>query len=321
MPGMADYGAEAALGWILGVSPITQVAAGVAPGNRFLACLSAAPTSDAGTGGTECSAGNYARVQFAGTQTAASSGGPFSGTTITLSAAASAWLLALGANNGAGCNVFDVTTGKQIGTTLSVSTATPGVITLTGTATNAVANSDVLQISAFPYPSASTGTEPAVVPVSAASGAVISYAANGATGWTGNPLYWQIYDALSLGNCLFGDYFGAYAWLPWTATAVGSGNGPVLTAHAHGYANNDPLVITFKYGGTAPTFTQSNFTNASNTLIAANQTTDTFTLTNAGTAPWTTTTSDGMVRKMVVYTVGVSTTFSIAAGQLTAYAA
>ena len=172
--------------------------------------------------------------------------------------------------------------------------------------------------SAFLPPSASSGTEPGVTPVSSASGSAISYAANGATGWTGNPIYWQVYDALTSGNCLYGDYLGNYAWLPWTCTLASPG---VLTAHAHGSANSDPVAITFKYGGTTPTFSQSNFTNASNTLLVANQTTDTFTLTNAATAVNTSSTGDGMVRKMVQYTVGVSTTFSIAAGQMTAYAA
>ncbi len=319
MPGMADYAAEAALGWILGVSPITQVASSIAPGSRFLAMLSAAPTADAGTGGTECSAGNYARVQFAGTLTAASSGGPFSGTTITLSSGATpAWFLALG-TNGSGCNVFDNTTGKQIGTVLSVTNANPGVITLTGTATNSVANSDSLQISAFPYPSASTGTEPGVVPVSAASGAQINFAANGATGWTGNPIYWQIYDALSSGNVFYGDYMGNFSWLPFTVTNASPG---IVSAHAHGYSLADPVAVTFKYGGTTPTFSQSNFTNNVGTLlVAATVTTDSFTLTNAATAVNTSSTGDGNIRKLVAYTVGVSTTFSIAAGAITAYAA
>jgi hypothetical protein len=277
--------------------------------------LSAAPTSDAGTGGTECSAGNYARVQFSGNLAAASSGGPWSGTTITLSATAPAWLLALG-TNGSGCNVFDVTTGKQIGTVSSITTTT---VTLTGTASNAVANSDTLQFSAFPLPSASTGAPGAAqVPVSSASGSQINYAANGATGWTGNPIYWQVYDALTSGNCLYGDYMGNYAWLPWTCTLASPG---VLSAHAHGYSNNDPVAISFKLGGTIPTFGQSNFTNDAGTLLVANSTTDTFTLTNASTAVNTSSTGDGMVRKLVSYTVGVSTTFSIAAGSLTAYAA
>ena len=63
MPGFSDYLAQATLDFQSGRAPMPAI------GNRFLALFTAAPTADAGTGGTEVSGGSYARVQVAGAVT------------------------------------------------------------------------------------------------------------------------------------------------------------------------------------------------------------------------------------------------------------
>jgi hypothetical protein len=70
--------------------------------SRYLALFTAAPTADAGTGGTEVS-GTYARVQVAGALAAAFT---TSSTTITMGSANPGWVVA-------GMNVYDVTAGRN----------------------------------------------------------------------------------------------------------------------------------------------------------------------------------------------------------------
>lgn len=145
-----------------------------------------------------------------------------------------------------------------------------------------------------------------------ATGSAPSTASNAAdfnfpvcTASPGNPiLAWGIYDDPSAGNLLFWDYMyavsgasaAAQAWRPFTCSSVGSGSGTVLDVPAHSFSNGDTLVVDTEYGGTPPTFTQSNFTG---TLVVANATTDTFTVTNGGTAVWTSSTGSGVLRKVV----------------------
>src|SRR5579871_1601501 len=167
MAGFGDYAAEAALNWLSGAGGT------LGGGNRFAALFTAAPTSDAGTGGTEVSGAGYARVQIAG-QLAAGASWTTGVSTITLASAAPAWLTALGSSaNGNGVNVYDVTNNQQIGTVLSISGST---VTLTANAAHASSGSaDTLAFSAFPLASASSGTEPSVTPCQAATGAQINF--------------------------------------------------------------------------------------------------------------------------------------------------
>lgn len=158
-------------------------------------------------------------------------------------------------------------------------------------------------------PSASVGTEPSVVPAFTSNASTITFAT--ATASWGTVIGFGLYDAITTGNLLAFDYLGNFSWLPATNSSVGSGNGAVITSHAHGYSNGDPVVITTKYGGTLPTFTQSNFTGV---LIVANATTDTFTVTNSATAVWTSTTGDFQVRKIVQQSIPIGITASFAGG-------
>src|SRR5581483_12108987 len=152
MPGLPDYNAQRILNDVTGAQPIGNAAA-----TRYLGFWTTAPSGDAGaTGATEVSGGAYARVQVAGALTAASTISTAS-STFTLASTAPAWLLALG-TNGSGCNVYDLTNGKQIGTVSSISGTT---VTLTGNAANnGSGSSDSIQFSAFGVASASSGSEP-----------------------------------------------------------------------------------------------------------------------------------------------------------------
>jgi hypothetical protein len=293
--GQSDYLAEATANFTTGQQPYPTST------SRFLALFTTAPTSDAGTGGTEVSGGSYARVQIAG-QLTANAAWTTSSTTITLNATAPAWLTALG-TNGSGVNVFDNNTSilTNIGTVSSVSGTT---VTLTASASHASNGStDTLMFSAFPGASASSGTEPTVTPVNVTNGASITFPA--ATANWGTVVAFAIYDASSSGNMLMWDYIGNYNWLPFTCTSASPG---VITVHAHGYNNNDSVVVTSKFGGTLP----STGGSWSGILTVANSSTDTFT---AGVN--TTSTGDGMVRKVIQQSIPSGVTASFAASTLT----
>jgi hypothetical protein len=126
-----------------------------------------------------------------------------------------------------------------------------------------------------------------------------------ATANWGNIIAFGLYDAASAGNLLAWDYFGSFNWLPATVSAASPA---VLTVKAHGYTGGDLVEWSVEYGGTTPTFSQSNFTGP---LTVASPTTDTFTVTNGATAVNTSTTGGGMVRKMTSQAInsGVQASF------------
>lgn len=239
--GLSDYMAQPLLNFVGGVEPVPSLA------SRYVALFTTAPTSDAGTGGTEVSGTGYARVQVAGTLAAGASW-TTSSTTITLGSTAPAWLLALG-TNGSGCNVYDTTNSQQIGTVSSITTTT---VTLTSTAAhNSSGSTDNLVFSAFPPASASSGNpEPNTLPASIANAAAINFAQ--ATGTWGTVTSFGIYDASTSGNLLGWDYIGNFKWVPFTCTSASPG---VLTCDstADAPANGSSIVVSQKYGGTLPT--------------------------------------------------------------------
>src|SRR5581483_5616257 len=178
MPGLPDYNAQRILNDVTGAQPIGNAAA-----TRYLGFWTTAPSGDAGaTGATEVSGGAYARVQVAGALTAASTISTAS-STFTLASTAPAWLLALG-TNGSGCNVYDLTNGKQIGTV-------------------------------------SSGSEPGTTAANATNGAVIAFPQ--ATANWGSVLAWFLNDALNSGNYLFWDYMGAYVWQAASVSSASPG--------------------------------------------------------------------------------------------------
>jgi hypothetical protein len=131
-----------------------------------------------------------------------------------------------------------------------------------------------------------------------------------ATADWGSIIAMGLYDALTAGNLLAWDYFGNYAWLPATVSAASPG---VITAHAHGFSAADIVEWTIEYGGTMPTFSQSNFTGQ---LAVVSPAADTFTVTNATVAVNTSATGNGMVRKLVAQSVNNGASAAFPAGSL-----
>jgi hypothetical protein len=136
-----------------------------------------------------------------------------------------------------------------------------------------------------------------------------------ATSNWGNIIAFGLYDASTAGNLLAWDYFGSFNWQPATVSAASPG---VLTAHAHGFSAADLVEWTVEYGGTNPTFSQSNFTGP---LTVVGPTTDTFTVTNGATAVNTSATGNGMIRKMTAQAINSGTQASFPASSLTITAA
>lgn len=120
----------------------------------------------------------------------------------------------------------------------------------------------------------------------------------------GTAIAFGLYDALTSGNLLTWDYLGAFNWTPFTASLASPG---VITSPAHGYSNGDPVVVSAEFGGTLPTTGGS----WSGVLTVANATTDTFT---AGVN--TTSTGDGMIRKIVQQSIPANIVTSFPASNL-----
>jgi hypothetical protein len=300
--GQSDYLAEATCNFVTGQSPFPVTS------SRYLALFTAAPTSDAGTGGTEVSGGAYARVQIAGQLTAGAAISA-SSSLITLSASAPAWLVALG-TNGSNVNVYDATASilTNLGT---VSTIATSVVTLTASAAHAGSGAaDTLAFSAFPTASASSGTEPSVTPVTVTNSAVITFPA--ATASWGTVVAFGIYDAATSGNLEMWDYIGNYNWIPCAVSSQSTQ--AVFTSHAHGYSSGTSIVVTSKYGGTIPTASTGSFTGI---LTVSSVTTDTFYTISGSTTNATSTSGDLMTRALVQQSIPSGVTASFAASTLT----
>lgn len=300
MPGLADRTAQSLLDWLTG-----NVAMPALP-SIWLGLYTAMPTSDAGTGGTEVSGNGYARIQIAGNATTNNT--TAGGNAVLHFASTPTWIVA-------GMTVRDNTSGSVIPTATTVLSVAGTTVTMSANATGGgVGNGDVINFSTFPSSSASSGTEPAVTPAAVASGAITTFAQASGAGW-GTVLGFGLFDALSAGNTLGFDYTGAYGWLPATMTLASPG---VITSDAHGYSAADNVAVTTKYGGTLPSFSQSNLTGL---LVVVSPATDTFTVTNGGTAVNTSSTGDFQVRKVQTQSVPAGVTATFAAGALTLKAA
>jgi hypothetical protein len=129
----------------------------------------------------------------------------------------------------------------------------------------------------------------------------------------GTVLAFGIYDALTAGNLLAWDYFGAFPWNPCSVVAASPA---VITSPRHTYLNGDTVMYSIEYGGSLPTFGQGSFTGP---LIVANALTDTFTVTNGGVTVNTNTSGDGLVRKVASQAIisNVQATFPVSALSIT----
>ncbi len=287
MAGLADFEAQAFLNHVTGAIPLAT------PANRFVALFTAQPTSDAGTGGTEVSGGSYARAQVAGAVTAAGAISTGAATITMPNVSGYPWVVA-------GMNVYDLTNGKQIGTVQGWVGTT---LTLTGNAANNGSGStDSLQFSAWPAATASVGAEPATAPANVTNGGVVTFPASTAS-W-GTAVAWALYDASSSGNMLFWDYFGNYKWSPFTITIASPG---VLTCTDQTFVNGQFAVVTAKFGGGMPT--GGSFVGIQTVAGVSGST------FNLGVN--TTSTGDGLVRQVLEYAIGISTTISFAASAFT----
>lgn len=292
MAGLTDYSMENVLAYLTGIKPPPVQA------SCFLGLFTTAPTSDAGTGGTEVSGGAYARVQVAGQLTAAS----------TISAASPN--ITMPTNPGwvvPGMNVFDLTnspaTNGPLGTVLTyIGTA----LVLTANALHAgTGSTDVLSFSAWPISTGSTGNpEPTTLPGTITNGATITFP-QASLSW-GTVTSFGLFDLSSAGNLLAFDFLGNFKWLPFTGTLASPS---VLTAPAHGYSISDPVVVTQKFDGVLPG--TGNFSGIL-TIGAGSFGTDTFTVGINGSS-----TGSGQVRKIVQQSIPANVTASFSSSQLT----
>lgn len=150
---------------------------------------------------------------------------------------------------------------------------------------------------------AASGTSPSSI-----SNAVAINFPTATASW-GTVIAWGLYDASTSGNLLAWDYLGNFNWNPVTVSLASPG---VITEPAHGYSVADTVVFSVEYGGSAPTFSASNFTGQ---LVIAHAATDTFDVTNAATAVNTSSSGSGTVRKITpqVISSGILPSFGIGA--------
>lgn len=286
MTGFTNYSADNVLNYTGGAQPMPALP------SVFLALFTAVGT-DAGTGFTEVSGGAYTRIQIGGS--AATSATTAAGNNTLHFTSTPAWIVA-------GMYIYDVTAPSVLGA-LTVLSVTGTTVVMSGNASGSgVGSGDTIAFSAF---APGTGTAPSSV----ANNGVITFPQ--ATASWGTVIAFGLYDASSSGNLTFWDYLGNFPWLPATVSSASPG---VITAKAHGYSAADPVVFSTEYGGTAPSFSQSNFTGV---LSVVSPSTDTFTVTNAATAVNTSSTGSGMVRKITQQSIPTNVTASFAAATLT----
>jgi hypothetical protein len=289
MTGFSNFTAFNELNYITG-----QVAQPAFPSGTWLALFTAAPT-DAG-GGTEVSTSGtaYARVQVAG-QLAASS----AATTVITFGAVPAWVLP-------GMSVNDVTTPANVPANTIVVSVTATTVTCNNTVSGVGTNT--IRFSAFPP---ATGTAPA----STNNGSIVGFAPATGAGF-GIVIAFGLYDDPTAGNLLFWDFMGNFSWLPFENPT----GGQTITAKAHSYVTNDPIVFTAEYGGTLPTLSTGTFTGYTVNYVLAAPTADTITV-DTNTPPTTaivlTSSGSGMVRKIVQQSIPAGVTASFAAASLT----
>lgn len=291
MSGLSDYFEQNMLNYLAGSLAMPALPA------VFLALYTTAPTSDAGTGGTEVTGGSYARQQIAGSLTTNNTTAN-GNATLHFAATVPSWIVA-------GMLIRDATSSSVIPANTTVVSTTSTTVVMSNNAAGAgVGNGDVITFSAFAAASASSGNEPSTTPGSIVNtNATITFP-QATLSW-GTVTSFGLYDAVSSGNLLAWDYLGNFKWLPFSCTSASPG---VLTSPAHGYSNGDSVAVTTKYGGTLPTTAGS----WAGLLTVANVTTDTFT---AGVN--TTSTGDGEVRKVTQQSIPANVTASFSTSQLT----
>jgi hypothetical protein len=303
MSGLSDFASAGYLNYLSGSLTLPTANGGLTPPPVFMALFTTAPTSDAGTGGTEVTGGSYARQQIAGALT--TNGTTAAGSPVLNFASVPTWIRGPLGTGVVGMQIRDATSAAVIPANTTLVSATATTVTMSNNAAGAgVGGTDVITFSCFAPATASSGGEPSATPGAISNtNAIVTFVQ--ATAPWGTVSSFGFYDAVTSGNFQTWDYVGNFKWLPFSCTSASPG---VLTSPAHGYANGDTVVVTTKYGGTLPTTGGS----WSGLLTVANVTTDTFTV-----GVNTTGTGEGQVRKVVPQPVAINVTLNFPAGQLT----
>jgi hypothetical protein len=209
--GLSDYSAKNVLDYITG-----QIIVPALP-SVWMALFTTAPTSDAGTGGTEVPTTNgYARQQVAGPLT--TNGTTAAGNATLHFASVPSWIVA-------GMSVRDVTAPAVISAATTVLSTTGTTVVMSANAAGAgVGGTDVIQFSAFlPTVGSAGNPEPNTTPAQAANtSAVVTFAQATGAGW-GTVTSFGLYDAVTAGNLLAWDYLGNFKWIPFSCTLASPG--------------------------------------------------------------------------------------------------
>jgi hypothetical protein len=295
MSGLSDYFEQNMLNYLAG-----SLAMPALP-SVWMALFTAAPTSDAGTGGTEVPSTNaYARQQVAGPLT--TNGTTASGNPTLHFASVPSWIVA-------GMLIRDSTSPSVIPAGTTVLSTTSTTVTMSANATGAgVGGTDVITFSIFAAATASSGNpEPNTVPGSIVnSSAVVTFPQATGTGW-GTVVAYGLYDAATTGNLLNWDYLGNFKWIPFSCSSASPGIFTTDSA-ADVPTNGSSVVVTQKYGGTLPT-TAGSF---SGLLTTAGASTNTF---NVGVN--TTSVGGGQFRQVAPQPIAGNVTPSFGTNQFT----
>lgn len=289
MPGLTNYTAAQVLNWTTG-----QLAFNALP-SLWMALFITSPQDD-GTGGTEVTGLAYVRRQVAGG--VATNATTASGNATLNFAAVPDWVQP-------GMSVRNVTAPTTVAASTVVVSKTSTTVVMSNNAAGAgVGNGDTIRFSAFLPPTNAVGTEPDTLPANSTNGSIVTFAEAGTGGW-GTVTAFGIYDAVTVGNLVAFDYLGNFTWEPFTCTLASPG---VLTSAAHGYTNGQFVAVTEKYGGSLPVTGGA----WAGIKTVANVTTDTFTV-----GVNTTSTGEGLVRRLTQQSIPENITASFAATTLT----
>jgi hypothetical protein len=161
------------------------------------------------------------------------------------------------------------------------------------------------EVSTFAYARANTtglwASAAGSAPATKTNSSIITFPTDTGGDW-GILVAWGLFSLATSGNLGFWDYLGNFAWQPYFND---SSSPAILRVKAHGFSVGNTVISNAEYGGTGPTFSQSNFNGA---LLVAHAATDTFDVTNGGLAVNTSSTGSGLVRKIAPQNIIAGTT-------------
>lgn len=287
MTGFTNYVSERVLGHLTGSKTIFALPA------AFLALFNTVGSDD-GTGFAEPSGNNYSRVQVSGNID--TNNATAAGNNILHFASVPPWVLP-------GMLIYNETTAGSIPAATTVLSTTGTSVTMSANATGTgVHNGDNIIFTAF-GPASSPGGGVSII----SNFLTILFPVP--SGSWGSIIGWGLYDDVAAGDLLDWDYVGGFDWQPCTINAASPG---VFTAPDHGFIVADKVVFETDYGGTAPTVSAGNLTGL---LTVAHATADTFDVTDSmSTQVNTSSSGNGMIRKVGAFTVSSGFTVSLAGG-------